>query len=445
MTVLPTHVTAIVTRAAKSRFLRNVSAMTAGNVFSTALVAVQGVLVARWLGPESYGLAALITAYPALLFSLLDARSWEATVKFISDFRSRGDQAKTVSVILFMVMVDALIAVGVLFVTVASASVVVRLTMDSAPEARSLLLVYAASFLAQSARPTAYAVLSVMNRFSTISILDIATNLIRSLTILLAVGLGGGVAGFVWGSAAGSVVQGLLFAVAGWRLIGREWNLTWHRGAWSGLGGERRNVIRFLLYNDLLSLLSAVKQLDVLLLGYFRDVSEVGYFRLARTISMSAGHLITPLQTVSYPRLIAAWARSRVDFVRLIERLMVTVGLPAAVALAVAAPVLTPGMVALLFGPTYAEAVAPTVVLLWASAFSLVCFWVRPVYLAVGLFRPWLVANALWSVFLSGAYVVTAARWGALGVAWAFCVTLGIYYALLCAALVSRLRSRPGV
>lgn len=342
MKTLSHHVTTLGRRVTSSQFARSVGVMTSANVLSTALIAVQGVLVARWLGPGSYGLAALITAYPALLFSLLDARSWEATVKFISDFRSRGDQDKTVSVILFTVMVDALITSGVLLITVASAGTVVRLTMDSAPEARSLLLIYAASFLARSGKPTAYAVLSVMNRFSTIGVLNITTNLIRSLTILLAVGLGGGVAGFVWGSAAGAIAEGLLFGVAGWRLMSREWNLPWRLGAWSGLGAERRAVIRFLLYNDLLSLLSAAKQLDVLLLGYFRDVSEVGYFRLARTISVSTGHLIAPLQTVSDPKLIAAWAQSRADFVRLIERLAVAVGLPAAAVLAAAAPVLTP-------------------------------------------------------------------------------------------------------
>ena len=63
--------------------------LTVANLAGAALSLIQGVLIARWLGPESYGVAALVMSYPDLVYTFFDARSSDASVKYLGEFHAR--------------------------------------------------------------------------------------------------------------------------------------------------------------------------------------------------------------------------------------------------------------------------------------------------------------------------------------------------------------------
>ena len=62
------------TKVVARRFVRDVSVLMAANCVKAALNFVQGILVARWLGPELYGVAALVMVYPGIMHTFFDAR-----------------------------------------------------------------------------------------------------------------------------------------------------------------------------------------------------------------------------------------------------------------------------------------------------------------------------------------------------------------------------------
>src|SRR5213594_1383751 len=59
------------------QFAREVGLLTAANFVEAAVSFVQGLLVARWLGPDLYGVAALVMSFPSLVHTFFDARSVE--------------------------------------------------------------------------------------------------------------------------------------------------------------------------------------------------------------------------------------------------------------------------------------------------------------------------------------------------------------------------------
>ncbi|MFZ8853885.1 MAG: lipopolysaccharide biosynthesis protein, partial [Armatimonadota bacterium] len=75
-------------------FVRHVGVLTVANGVGAVLSFVQGILVARWLGPELYGVAALVMSIPSLVYTFFDARSAEASVKFLSEFDARGERER---------------------------------------------------------------------------------------------------------------------------------------------------------------------------------------------------------------------------------------------------------------------------------------------------------------------------------------------------------------
>src|SRR4029453_1282456 len=59
-----------------------------------ALGIFPSVLVARWLGPEDFGLAALVLGVPALIFTFFDPQAPEAVVKYLGEFATTGERKK---------------------------------------------------------------------------------------------------------------------------------------------------------------------------------------------------------------------------------------------------------------------------------------------------------------------------------------------------------------
>ncbi len=59
----------------RSKFVQNVGVLMAANFVGVVLSFAQGIFVARWLGPEAYGIAALVMVYPALVYSFFNTRS----------------------------------------------------------------------------------------------------------------------------------------------------------------------------------------------------------------------------------------------------------------------------------------------------------------------------------------------------------------------------------
>ena len=56
-------------KLASGTFLQNVGVLTIANFISAALSLVQGILVARWLGPEHYGVVGLVLSYPTFVYA----------------------------------------------------------------------------------------------------------------------------------------------------------------------------------------------------------------------------------------------------------------------------------------------------------------------------------------------------------------------------------------
>ena len=92
------------------KFVRDVGVLTIANGVAAVLSFMTAILVARWLGPELYGVAALLMSYPSVVYTLFDARSPEASVKYLSEFHARGERERVLAMCKLGYVVDVAIA-----------------------------------------------------------------------------------------------------------------------------------------------------------------------------------------------------------------------------------------------------------------------------------------------------------------------------------------------
>jgi O-antigen/teichoic acid export membrane protein len=415
---LPVIWKTFLTKLLARRFVKNVGILTIANCAGATLSFVQGILVARWLEPELYGMTALVMSYPDLVYTFFDTRSSQASMKYLGEFHARGERTRLLAMCKLGYAIDFAIASSTFFLVLVTATWVAQRVVHH-PEAAGLIVIYGATFVAQALVGTSYAVLATLGRFSLIAWMD---SLLTALRVALVLGLvltGWQVAGVIWGNVIASAVKGLLYGCTAWSQMYHTWGAMPLQGSWQALKGRRREIFGFLLYNDLNALLGMVpQQLDIILLGYFRNQTEVGYYTLAKNLSSVVRYFVGPLQSVAYIELARLQGLgNKLALRQKVQRLAVQVGFPIELLMLVGILFVCPWVLSL-FGHSYLPALRAAQTIMVGNSVWLFGFWLRPLYFALGKVNLWTTAGALsLLVFLPLLPLITW-RWGYLGTAW---------------------------
>lgn len=401
----------------RQQFLSNVGLLTLANSVSAALSFVQGMLVAHWLGPKQYGTAALIMSYPTLLFTVLDARSNMVTTKFLSEFNEKGEAQKAAAICQLGYGVDFTIAVATFFLVTSTAWWAEARIVHS-PGVTPLIILFALAFAPRALASTSRVTLSVLGHFATLAWVEVLTTALRVVAVLGLVIGQGEIAGVIWGNVVGMFTSGILLAAVAYKPRKDAWGSSSLLASWETLRGRRREILHYLLWTNFAELIGlVVKQLDLVMLGYFRGQQEAGYYKLAKSLAALVGHVAGPLESVTYPRLAALTSACREAELRQVVRMLaLCLGLPIG-GVSCIGFWLVPWLLSWLADASFVSATRPAQLLLACSVMWLTCFWLRPLYFAQGAVRSWTIISSS----IGGASLVglpfCAYWWGGIGLA----------------------------
>jgi O-antigen/teichoic acid export membrane protein len=405
-------------------FLRNVSLLTFSNAATSFLGIVQMLVIAHWLGPEKYGIIALIMNYPQLIYSILNVQTIEGTVKFLSEFQIAKNFSVTVSICKVSYIIDIFISC-LTFLIVMITSYWAAGSLFKQPFIAPLITLYAFSFLIKGFYNTSYAILITFHKFSFLA----WTNLIcRSIQFFIIIFMTHfyGIIGVVLGMIIGTVAQVMVTTYLAYQTIGMKWKEFLATPAFLILKGRLKELFRFYLFTSAtLTIALPMQQLDITLLGYFREPSEVGCYKIAKTIASGLVYLVDALQQVSYPRLASEWVQNGIRFIQNLKRLTLLGIVLGILAFLTIVPAIS--VPKFLLGQRFDKAIFP-LIWLWA-AFSLrvTFFWLRPCFLSIGKVGFWFGLQS--GGVLVGMIVMFAGAisWGASGVAF----SIFTYYSLI--------------
>jgi O-antigen/teichoic acid export membrane protein len=398
-----------------TKFVRDVGLLAIANFVGAALNLAQGILIARWLDPELYGVAGLVMVYPALIYGLIDARSAAAAMKYFGTYHALGERLRALAVCKLGYAMDVAAASLALVIVVLSAHMAARSIVHD-PSVAGLMTVYGMSLFPRALVGMSNALLVALGRSPLIALIEMAGSSMRAILVIGLVLAGWQVEGVVWANAAAAAALGLCYVVPAWVLIRRACGASIMQGSLGSLKDERRQILAFFTYNNLHALISIIpQQIDSILLGYFRGATEVGYYRLAKNISSVVEHLRAPLFSVSYAQLARIWGLGQEQaFRRRARKMAFWVGVPSGLAVLSSAG-LVPFALPILVGDNYSPAIGATQLLLLAAAVSLPFLWVRAIYLVKNLVRELFIISAVVTIGFVSVYPFVVWQWGYIG------------------------------
>lgn len=409
------------------RLLKNIGWLFGSSGVNAIISAVQGLLVARWLGVEQFGVFATITAFTTAVNQLVDSRVWETAIKFVTKFRTENRPDKATALVKLCYLIDVSSAVaGVALICILARWAAAFFVQDAG--AAPLIRIYALSILFAAPAGTSSALLRVAGKFRWLATRDVISALLRTAGVIVVLLSGYGVAGLIWVYVVAALFDtGLVLALL--RPVYPTLGLMSMRTTpVRTVGPDLRPVLSYLAWSNVNVLLKmAQAHLGTLLAGAWLGPKAAGYLRLARRL---ADLMIVPAGAVSlavYPEFARLWHERRLkELKRSFWRLTVLLcGL--AVLMSLVLVVLGGLIIRLTVGEEYLPALP---VLNWlvagtALAVSMNC--VPQLIRALGLMKRDFVANLVSVVCHVAALAWLLPVWGVAGAGVAHLVLVAVW------------------
>lgn len=378
------------------------------NLSTTAISAVTGVLLARWLGPSGRGDYAAVTSYFGLALVFFELGLGSSVVYHVSKRRaSQADYVRTAAGLLIPLAVAA-----------AFGSVVLGLTVfgDSSSRRAAFLVIPCSIALGFASAPASFALQSLNMRSWNLTrlsqpaaffLLTVGVHLMTPLTVALIVNL----------MTISLVIQALL----SWWLYLR---------ASSQRGRFRRDEVRPMLRFGVLNMSSSAPnvvngRVDQIVLAVMVSSAELGQYAVAVSLSVLAAPLVMAFGHVAFPSL--ARGDRIAETIRTATRGSILVSLVSLALILVAGPFLVP----VIFGSGYQSVTRLLLVLAPGAAVVVVNQVLGDVLRGLG--RPGAVALCEWLgvVLTVVGLVLLVPRLGVMGAALTSTITYMVVFTLL--------------
>ncbi len=365
--------------------LKNSGYLFSSNTISVVLSALQGILAARLLGVENYGLVSgLVVDFASNVNRLLSFRMSETVVKYLGQALVEGKRERAAAVAKAAGLVEALTSVAAYLVLLALSPLAANYFAKD-PRSAPLFAIYGLVLLANLVYETSTGVLQATGRFDRIALINLGQSLITFTLILIAFLGKGGVMGVLGAYLLGKSFAGLAIVIAAARQLSRVLGAGWWRASLRQLS-DWREMFGFSINTNLNGTVNLlVRDSELLLIGLLRSKTEVGYFRIARTVINLVMMPIEPFIGPTYTEITRTIAGGEWEITRrLLKRVSAISGawtLSTALGLALFGWWLIP----LVYGGEYAPAYPALLILLVGYGFANILQWNRPLLLALGM------------------------------------------------------------
>lgn len=424
------------------RLFINAGKLLSANALAAVLGVVTAILTGRALGPERYGILALVLVYELTIGKLVAFNAWQAIIKFGSDAMEKDDRIALRQLIKFGFCLDIGSAIVGTILAMALAGPVIRLLgWDSS--VRPLLVLYSVLILF-SFSGTPIGILRLFDRFDLLSYTAILSAVVRLVGVAWCLLAGRGVLGFVLAYLVTGIVGQLYQVFASlWVLRKRDIGNVIREP----LRGLRSRFVGIWDYawttnaNSTIRMLS--RESDELIIAGLTNPAALGVFKMAKQFSLVLPRFTDPLYQSIYPELSRLWAADRKnDFISLVKRTTLFVCVIALIGW-LGFTLLGQWLIAWTVGPAYSQAYFVAVLYMLALIIALCAFSLQPAMLAVGLprnsFKAQVGATALYFVCL-----FPCVRFlGIIGASLAYVAYYVIWTVLMLCYLQPFLASRP--
>lgn len=363
--------------------IRNSSVLYAGSLFASMFAIAALAVSARALGPDALGTLVLIATYVLIVDNLVNFQSWHGIVKYGASIRSPGYESEYGSLLTVGFSIDAVTAIVGTVLAVTGILVLGRWFAWS--EATVLLAALYSLTILSHVSGTPLAVLRLAGRFDLLAWQEVFAAAIKLMGVCIAWLAGAQLGGFLAAWAIADVVGRFLLVVLALREISVQGVRL------SGLRSSLSVVQRFGGFWSFLwttnihsSVKLAIKECDVLVVGWILGPAGAGYYRIIKQAGSVVGKPMALMSQVAFPDLAKAAHDGRIDSLK--TMLVRATALSAAAGVVVFGVFLWTGawLIEAVLGSPYLVIFEPMLIFLVGVTIAMGSFCFHPTLLALG-------------------------------------------------------------
>jgi len=384
--------------------LFEIKELASSQVLIVIILFVQVGIVTRGLGTTSYGQAVLVLALIAVIFRTFHARNSDVTLLMLKKY---GENMFTLSLIYDLLI--GIICYLICLVLFQSGFNSLFGNYNLSFALNILLICRIFQTLSESSK----AVLTFNGQFKKFALVDTVSSLMRFITIVILFSINASIDNYFIGQAVFSIVYGVFgfFICRNYLRISEVSikNLTDY-------------FIKFkadFLKQRLDQLVGIVPQhLDLVILGYFTDLSTVGIYRIAKRLVEPITYIISVLTPLVQNQL--SKESLRVNFSELVKNFL----LPLSVIIIIPYVYFGENLISLISGSSFLDAYEPMLVLVIGYIIYLNTFWIRQLLLFSNLIQYHSVSRLISLVVFVLASFVFVDEFAAVGIAIALSLSM---------------------
>jgi O-antigen/teichoic acid export membrane protein len=364
--------------------VKNSGYLFSSNSAAMVLSIFQGILAARLLGIERFGiLSATVIPFVSNVHRFLSFRMSELVVKYMGQYLVQGKNERAAAIVKGAALVEAATAVlGYLVVLGLAPLAAQHLAKDLT--AQPFFILYGLILLSNAFFETSTGILQVNRLFKKIALVNLLQSLITAGLILVAFLNQAGMLSVLVAYLVGKTFAGLAISVLAARQLGRLLGPGWLRAPLSLLP-EWRELGRFAVSTNLQGTVNLVaRDSETLIVTFLRSPVEAGYFKIALSVINLVLMPIEPFIATTYAEISRTISQR---YWRQTHRLLKRVSLiSAAWTLAAGGFMAAFGwwLIPFLYGLEYGPAYPAFMILLAGYGFANIFHWNRPLLLALG-------------------------------------------------------------
>ena len=302
------------------RVIKNSGYLFSTTGISAAFSMLQGILAARLLGVEAFGILGAITTFTSFLNKFVSFRMGELVVKYVGHYSETRDDLHAAAIFKLAALVEMLASLVAFALVLLLAPFGARFLAKDA-STTNLFAIYGVIVLANLIAESSMGLLQIYDRFRSVALLQLLQSGVTLILIAVAYFMHGSLIHILLAYVVGKMVGAVGLTISAFVEAARKWGTAWWRAPLGLLRPQTRELARFAVSTNISASLSLVtKDSEVLWVSLFRNPIETGYYKLALALANMVQMPVSPLPQATYPEISRQVARKHWANVRYILR-----------------------------------------------------------------------------------------------------------------------------
>ena len=365
------------------RVVKNSSYLFSSNTLSLPIQAAQGILAARTLSVENYGLMAIVITFAATINRLLSFRMGEPVVKFMGEFVTQGKRERAAAVVKAAAItesVTSLFTYLLLFLLAPWAAGYFAKDPTSVPLFRFYGLMLVANLIPE----TSTGILQVGRHFRSQAIINLLQSVVTCAVLAWAFISHGNIWVILFAYFLGKVLYGIGMTGYAFYQVGKMLGSDWWKVSFKYLP-EGKGFWKFAISTNLSGTINLfTRDSEELWVGYFLNTRAVGYYKVAKAVMNLILMPINPFINTTYPEIAQTVTRRAWDQLRSLLKRLTWISLTWNGLVVAGLAIFGAWLIPFAYGAAYAPSFPATMILLIGYGIANILYWNRNLILSLG-------------------------------------------------------------